>query len=382
MKMRRIVCGVLVAVSMLQASGASAASDFEKAGPYPVGVTTTVFVDQDRHDNATKGPRTTMTEIWYPTTELGTKFPKNKFSDFMLKGSHPGISMAIKMAFKMDIAELDKTFENEAFRDAPVADGKFPLIIFSHGNGGFRMQNVFWCEHLASHGYIVVAPDHTGNAAATVVDNKLIIHDSKAREQAAIDRPLDVRFLIDMMGKWNQGADSRFNGKLDMEKIGVGGHSFGGMTSTMAADQDDRIDAIVPMAAVGREHKNTDVPSLIILATEDDTIGARGNDRVREYYDEGTGPKILVEFVDGGHYSFTEMFQFDSKFGDGVGTGKRITNGEDITYTDKETVYQYTNGYSLAFLNKYVKGESSKAIDAYLGKNQNKSVLIHKASGE
>jgi dienelactone hydrolase len=378
MTKKMILSLVLLTVMSLSAF----ASDLEKLGPYPVGVTTTVFVDESRDDKATKSSRTLLTEIWYPTTTIGKQFPKNKMSDFVLKGANPGIAMAIKMAFKKDVTELDKTFENDAFRDAPVADGQFPLIVFSHGNGGFRMQNIFWAEHLASHGYIVVAPDHTGNAAATVVDNKLIIHDSNARDQAAIDRPIDVRFLIDAMGKWNKGADSRFNGKLDMEKIGVGGHSFGGMTSTMAADQDDRIDAIVPMAAVGREHKNTEVPSLIILATEDDTIGAAGNARVREYYEEATGPKYLVEFVDGGHYSFTEMFQFDPKFGDGVGTGKRITNDEDITYTDKGTVYKYTNGYSLAFLNKFVKGESGAELDEYLDKNHDDKIMIHKVSSK
>ncbi|MFP6597216.1 MAG: alpha/beta fold hydrolase, partial [Candidatus Hydrogenedentota bacterium] len=258
---KHLVIFGFIATAVLTSAGAFGASEFEEAGPYPVGVTTTVFVDESRHDDATDSSRTMLTEIWYPTTALGTQFPKNKMSDFVLKGANPGIGMAIKMAFKKDIAELDETFENEAYRDAPVAEGKFPLVVFSHGNGGFRMQSVFWCEHLASHGYVVVAPDHTGNAAATVVDNKLVLHDSSAREQAAIDRPLDVRFLIDMIGKWNKGADSRFNGRLDMEKIAVGGHSFGGMTSTMATDQDERIDAIVPMAAVGREHVNTDVPS-------------------------------------------------------------------------------------------------------------------------
>lgn len=379
MRFQPFAC-LLLAIPVLIQCDIAAALDLEKPGPYPVGVTTTVLVDHARQDAATNSPRTMLTEIWYPSTELAKQMPKNKVSDFVLKGANPGIAMAIKMAFKIDIMELDAKYENNGFRDAPVADGKFPLVVFSHGNGGFRMQNVFWCEHLASHGYIVIAPDHTGNAAATVVNNKLIVHDSNARDQSAIDRPLDVSFLIDSMGQWNLGADSRFNGKIDMEKIAVGGHSFGGMTSTMAADQDPRIDAIVPMAAVGREHKNLTVPSMIILATEDDTIGVTGNARVREYYDEATGPKYLVEFVDGGHYSFTEMFQYDPNFGDGVGVGKRITNGEDVTYTDKNVVYQYTNGYSLAFLNKFVKGEEGQELDAYLNKNQNESILIHKAS--
>lgn len=363
-------------------STAAQASHHEEHGPYSVGVTTTVLVDNSRNDDATKGPRTIMTEIWYPSNDLAKQFPKNKFSDFMLKGEHAGIAMAVKMAFKIDLAEIDKTFQNNAFRDAPVADGQFPLIVFSHGNGGFRMQSTFWCEHLASHGYIVVSPDHTGNAAATVVDGKLVIHNSSAREQSAIDRPLDVSFIIDTMTKWTAGADSRFTGKVDVEKIGVGGHSFGGYTSTLIADADDRVDAIVPMAAVSPDRTTFDTPVLAIIATEDGTIKAAGNKVIRDYYDDSKGPRYSVEFINGGHYSFSDMGQIQPDFGDGIGKGTRITNGEEITYTPMDQIIRYTNGYTTAFLNKYVKGESDAEHDEYLSTNQGPKGLILHQSGE
>ena len=121
-----------------------------------------------------------------------------------------------------------------------------------------------------------------------------------------------------------------------------------------------------------------DTPLMVIMATEDDTIGARGNEVIRNYYKDSTGPKYFIEFMDGGHYSFTEMFQYKPNFGDGVGTGKRITKEEEVTFTSKEIIYQYTNGYSLAFLNKHVKGDTDPAIDAYLSKNQSKKNFIHK----
>jgi dienelactone hydrolase len=373
------IVAILVCAFSIQIS-TFAASNPEELGPYPVGVTTTVLVDNARQDDATKGPRTTMTEIWYPSTELGEEFPRNKFTDYLLKGTHVGIATAVKMAFGVDIADLDKNYENIAFRDAPVAEGKFPLVVFSHGNGGFRMQSVFWCEHLASHGYIVVSPDHTGNSAATVVNGKLVLHNAQAREQSAIDRPLDVSYIIDTMTKWNAGADSRFTGKIDLDKIGAGGHSFGGYTSTLVADSDDRVDAIVPMAAVSPDRKTTDTPVLTVIATEDDTIGAEGNARIREYYEGSTGPRYSIEFLDGGHYSFSDMAQFQPDFGDGIGTGKRITNGEPVTYLPINVIHRITNGYTTAFLDKYVKGDDDPALDAYLTGNQGDSgVLIHRS---
>ena len=359
----------------LAASAAEPLHDPAEPGPFPVGVTTTQVVDPSRTDPATNGPRTLMTEIWYPATDDARDLPKSRLMDFCLKGENPPIAILMKMAFNSDLEAVDKTFRNIAVRDARVRDGKYPLVLFSHGNGGFRFQNAFWCEHLASHGYIVVAPDHTGNSLITgTLDKAVAFQDNpEAREQAAKDRPKDLSFLIDTMDQMNKGADSRFIGKIDLDHIGVAGHSFGGYTSTAVADQDPRVHAIAPMAAVARERVNYDCPVMLLIATEDDTIGLDGNARMRTYYDESKGPKYLVEFLNAGHYSFTEMYQFNPEFGDGVGTGKRITNDEPITYITMDTAFGLTNAYTTAFFGMYLKGQTDYA--AYMTANHDPAEL-------
>ena len=202
---------LLACVCLGSAHSASAkVLDPLKPGPYPVGVTTTVFVDHKRIDPATKEPRTLVTEIWYPATDDARGLPKNKLSNFFPGGVTPQLETFIKLGFKKPIAELDQQYNNDAVRDARVREGKFPVIIFSHGNRGMRMQNTFWCDYLASHGYVIVSADHTGNAIVTILNGKPVLYQNNGREQSWIDRPKDMSFLLDQITLWQNGADSRF----------------------------------------------------------------------------------------------------------------------------------------------------------------------------
>jgi len=347
-------------------------------GPYPVGVTTMQFVDHSRTDVVTEKDRSLLTEIWYPATDDSKNLPKNRLLDFFNKGRDESLPILFQMAFGVDLNAVNETFKNFAVRDARIRDGKFPLILFSHGNGGMRSQGVFLCEHLASHGYIVAAPDHTANSAVTWVDGEMVSMNPEIREQAAKDRPLDIRFLIDTFDSLNKGADSRFLGRVDMDRIGVSGHSFGGYTSTWVADIEPRVDAILPLAGCARERVNYDIPVMVMVATEDDTIGLEGNKRLRKYYEESKGPKYLVEFKDGGHYSFTEMYQFKPDFGDGCGEGKRLESGEPLKYVAMNVAFPIIKGYATAFFAKYVKGETG--YEDYLSKNHNEEALIVKCA--
>src|SRR5207237_8639152 len=131
---------------------------------------------------------------------------KNKYSDCLPGAVTPEVEPLVQKHYKRPTAELDQVFWNDAVRDARVAAGKFPLIIFSHGNGGNRHQNTFWCDYLASYGYVIVSPDHTGNADLTVIKGKPIIYQGSQRSASAIDRPKDMSFLLDQMVLWNQCA--------------------------------------------------------------------------------------------------------------------------------------------------------------------------------
>ncbi len=106
---------------------------------------------------------------------------------------------------------------------------KYPVIVVSHGLGSDRGSFAYLAEHLVSHGYVVVVPAHPGSDAAQMA----ALIEGKAEEVAAplefIDRPLDVKFILDRLS-----GDQRFRG-ADWNNVGVVGQSFGGYTALALA---------------------------------------------------------------------------------------------------------------------------------------------------
>ena len=112
-------------------------------------------------------------------------------------------------------------------RNVPCAEGSFPLIIFSHGAGATRQQSTYLTEHWASHGYVVVAPDHQFNTVFDIRGDQGI--------QSGIDRPQDCSFVLDRMLERNGNAADRLYQHIDPQRIGATGHSFGGYTVMVLA---------------------------------------------------------------------------------------------------------------------------------------------------
>ena len=104
------------------------------------------------------------------------------------------------------------------YKDAEIAEGKFPLVMFSHGRGSNPLSYAWFAETLASHGYIVAAPYHyranTYNSTIAYLANKLW------------QRPLDVSFDITSLLN-----DPVWGKHIDAGRIGIAGHSQGGFTS-------------------------------------------------------------------------------------------------------------------------------------------------------
>src|SRR5882672_7687591 len=360
-------------------STASDAADLGALGSFPVGVTTTLLVDSGRTDAFTKEPRTLVTEIWYPATDDARPLSKNKYSDFLPGGVTSEAAKYVQKTYKLPVAAMDRIFWNHAVRDARMRQGKFPLIVFSHGNGGNRHQNTFWCDYLASHGYVIVSADHVGNANMTILNGKPITYQGDQRAASAIDRPKDMSFLLDQMTFWNKGGDKRFAGKLALDAPCASGMSFGAMTSVDVVALDPRFKSMIAMSGASLSHTNVTVPSLWMLGQEDRTIGTAGNFLIRSHHSMHTGPSFLLELKDGGHYSFTDMFKINKTFGDGVGSGKRRETQEPFEYMSMEKTYEIVNVCSLAFLDVYAKGKRERL--SFLLKNHWPAEVVWKVSG-
>ncbi len=113
-----------------------------------------------------------------------------------------------------------------AHRDATpdLRGAPWPLIAFSHGYGGVRYQSTFLTEHLASHGFVVVAVDHNRNT--------LFDLDEDAGAAVAAERPRDVSVAIDRIHEAAAEGWFGLEGVVDPDAgFGMLGHSFGGWTT-------------------------------------------------------------------------------------------------------------------------------------------------------
>ncbi len=114
-----------------------------------------------------------------------------------------------------------------AVRDAKALAGPWPLVMFSHGNGGIRDQSVFLTEWLARHGFVVASPEHVGNSIWSM-DNNL-------GGVMPIWRPKDIRAVVDTLAKPDAKVPAWIAGLAKTEAYAIMGHSFGGYTSLAIA---------------------------------------------------------------------------------------------------------------------------------------------------
>ncbi len=137
---------------------------------------------------------------------------------------------------------------------APAAGGPFPVVVVSHGAGGDWDTHAAQARHLASHGHVVLCLEHVGSnrdrltRGLQVMRNlDAMIHD--AREVFA--RPVDVGFAIDRAEEWNR-SHGTLRGRLDVERIGVLGHSFGAFTTMVICGMRPAIEWLTPRVEPGR----------------------------------------------------------------------------------------------------------------------------------
>lgn len=237
-------------------------------------------------------------------------------------------------------------------RDVPVklysptsGSGPFPVILFSHGLGGTREGYKYLGEFWAAHGYVSVHLQHHGSDDAVwrdagVSNGMQAMRKSAADPQNAINRPRDVSFAIDELERLNREA-SPWQHRLDLDRIGVAGHSFGAFTTLAIAGQvfqpgisnagslaDPRVKAAIPMSApvpankrrLNEIYAGVTIPCLHMTGTLDSSpIGDTKVEERRMPFDHcKNSDQFLITFKDGDHGIFsgraTRARRSDEKF--------------------------------------------------------------------
>lgn len=126
----------------------------------------------------------------------------------------------------------ERIFEVDLYQPEKWRTGQTPVVIISHGLSDSPQNYADYAEHLASYGYLVAVPQHPGSDSQQLQALKVGLSRQIFLTSEFIDRPQDLSYVIDELERRNK-AD--FGGKLDLNRVAVIGHSFGGYTALAIA---------------------------------------------------------------------------------------------------------------------------------------------------
>lgn len=221
--------------------------------PVPTGSYTVGRMEYDWRDQARDDPlaplagtkRELVVWAWYPAAQV--------------QGAHfaPYLPARWAQASDNQIVQSSEAIQTHSVDQAPLATGTahYPVLIFEPGMGKMPTHYTTLLEDLASHGYIVFAITPTYSANTVVFPDGRIVEASPAGNlddasdlQAAGNQLVsvwasDVSFVMNQLDMLNTTPGNQFSGHLDLTRLGVFGHSFGGATAAQVCHQDARCKA-------------------------------------------------------------------------------------------------------------------------------------------
>lgn len=249
-------------------------------GNYGIGTKLYVIKDIERIDHVTaEQGRKLAVRVFYPTEKV--------VDGEIFIGMNSDISQAFAELYNMPAGSADESSSNTII-DAEISqDGPFPVVIFSHGGFSYSTQNLSSFEELVSNGYIVVTLDHTHESVASVFPNgesigmfdkdilsrmqsdpeviadysrqiDILKSDASYQEKAdayvsignglynelqpyLLNRIEDIHEVIEFISIENSNSNSFLNGKMDLNSVGMFGHSFGGVTTSYICSEENSI---------------------------------------------------------------------------------------------------------------------------------------------
>lgn len=351
----------------------------QPTGPYKVGTVTYDWKDEQREETFTSepgDPRELMVQIWYPADSQA----KGHIASYITNADvfAEGYSTILNLP-----KVLFTTFgyvKTHAIESAELSqvESAYPVLLFSHGFSGHKNQNTFQVEELASHGYIVVGIDHTYSSTASVfADGRVApyvqqdLNSPSYLDQANAGWVEDAKFVLDQVERLaNDDPDNRFTGRLDLQNVGMFGHSFGGATSTQMLMEDERIKAAMNLDGVLYGKQRIPAGGLakpFLMMSADGSLNSVQQIQEPELRQMMEGLLARYEHVaEGGNYwmkvnhmthmGFTDLYLLSPLF-------------ERMEGVDVRQAHRLINVYSLDFFNHYLKRQPLQLLEQNIGEH-------------
>ncbi len=357
----------------------------EPTGTYKIGTKQLAFINNTREETWTKE------EGDFPNISARVWYPAKSVEDY-------------KKAGYMKSSDIVFSYLNHvktnSYWDAEISDSenRFPILIFGHGGGGFNVQNTIQMEELASHGYIVFSLGHAYESAVcnypdgTYIKNswegmepqiremnkagritKVLRHyyegdtltlseRKKVMRKVHSDCPVelsslrrwaaDTRFFMDELEKMNKDKAGVFSRKMDLDKIGIFGMSFGGATAIHTGIHDNRIKAVIDFDGYAfGDVIDEGLEAPVMLFSNQYAVG-----RDEVIYLQAQQEAYSVSINGARHANFNDSYLWMKSFRPFfIGTLGTI---------EPERMNTILNSYTLSFFNKHLKGKDNLLLDS------------------
>jgi hypothetical protein len=363
------------------------------SGPFGIGRIAYEWTDVSRLETHSPNPaahRDLMVYLWYPSSpkELG------KSGEYLPGAKQMNADSDVQSAMKGDFEAnwplvVSGAITSHAINNALIAKApaQFPLVIFSHGNGGISFGYTCLIEDLVSHGYVVATVEHTYTAGAVVfLDGRIVtayrepvagLSPEQAFQQMMKGAGLqihtgadDLIFVINKLTQLNNGNEQHFRlaGRLDLNEVAAMGHSSGGANAALACQLNERFKACLslegqmpPIAAFPTNPEGRFFTQPVLLLEVDHTGQRRGfNDAQNNEYLQKKEEQlnkcpagsydVLLKSEGLVHGSFSDFPLLMAS-----GRVKEAKLALDNL--------RLTESYILAFLDKYLEAEKEPLLD-------------------
>ncbi|WP_214415828.1 alpha/beta hydrolase family protein [Sphaerisporangium fuscum] len=392
---RSAVAGAAIAAAFvtLAAAPATAAPDGAPAdaikislpaptGGHRIGTVALHLVDRSRSDSLRPSQpyRELMVSLWYPA---------RKAADLPLAPQMPPLAAAdvdtdtaADLGVKPGQVDWAATMTH-ARVGAPVAAtaGGLPVVLYSPGLDGPRALGTVLVEELASRGYLVVTVDHTYQPDQVEfpggrLEKGRLPQSPDEKEWAKLikvlldTRTADMEFVLDQLGRVDRGQNpdaehrtlpSGLRGALDLSRVGMFGHSFGGATAAQLLHDDRRVDAGINMdGSLYGSVTDTGVtrPFLQMASNGSTRDGVHG---WKSFWERSTGWKREARFTGTEHLSFCDLQAMVPPIAAEL---KDLPATEFIGTIDPKRSIAAQRAYVTAFFDLHLRGRRTHLFDA------------------
>lgn len=344
------------------------------SGPFSVGTQTFVLTDNSRRElySGKDETRKFMLQVWYPANPASDTPRAPWMNDAPVYARSIASYLGLPDFF-LDHLKLVKT---PAYQKAQLelSSKAYPVIIFSHGWNGFAAQNTGQALELASRGYVVVAIQHTYGAVVTVFpDGKVADNNPNALPDGVPEDEYDtaahllaeqwagdIGFALDFLEEQNTDRASQFFNAINLNAVGVYGHSTGGGAAIQFCGTDSRCKSVLGMdpfmTPVTEYVLENGIPQPAFFMFSQrwvDDVDSKSNRLFSQFYSHIDPSTHGVGIQGTAHYDFSDLPML-SPIAPRLGLKGPLKG---------ERVIEITNAYLIEFFDLTLKGQPTDLFD-------------------